>query len=161
NALVALVLGVSLLENGLAFAAQNPLGYLAGAQSAADYRKANLGWYAVAIERVNALPAGSRVTFLWEARSLECAAPDRCAPDAIIDRWWLLRRTVGTASAAIARWKAQGMTHALIYDLGANFVRDDPTNAFIEADWAELEALRGQMRLIENVGGVYSLYELP
>ena len=81
NAALALVFILSAVEHGLAFAAHSPLAYLAGAQTAADYRAAKLGWYAVAMDKVNALPPASRVVFLWEPRSLECAAPDRCDPD--------------------------------------------------------------------------------
>lgn len=161
KAAVAFVFVLSVVEYGMSFAAPSPLAYLAGAQSAADYRAANLGWYAVALERVNALPAGSRVVFLWEPRSLECAAPDRCDPDVIIDRWWHLRRTGKTPAAAIADWKAQGATHVLIYDGGVRFLREHRDQRFVESDWAELDNLREQMQRVEKIGDDYSLYALP
>ncbi len=161
NAALALVFILSAVEHGLAFAAHSPLAYLAGAQTAADYRAAKLGWYAVAMDKVNALPPASRVVFLWEPRSLECAAPDRCDPDVIIDRWWHLRRRGQTPAAGLAEWKAQGVTHILIYDAGVKFLRDHKDNRFVEDDWTALENLRGQMPLVEELGGVYSLYGLP
>ncbi len=161
RAVLVFVLVLSALEQGVAFAAHSPLAYLAGAQTAADYRAANLGWYAEATDRVNALPAGARVVFLWEPRSLECAAPERCEADVIIDRWWHLRRTGKTPTSALADWKAQGATHVLIYDAGVKFLREHRDNRFVESDWIELENLRAQMRLIEKIGGDYSLYALP
>jgi len=161
KAVLVFVLVLSALEQGIAFAAHSPLAYLAGAQRAADYRAANLGWYAVAMDRVNALPAGSRVVFLWEPRSLECAVPDRCEADVIIDRWWHLRRTGKTPTNALADWKAQGATHVLIYDGGVKFLREHRDNRFVESDWIELENLRARMRLAEKIGGDYSLYVLP
>lgn len=161
KAVLIFVLVLSALEQGIAFAAHSPLAYLAGARSAADYRAANLGWYAVAMERVNALPAGARVVFLWEPRSLECAASDRCDPDVIIDRWWHLRRKGMPPAAAIADWKAQGATHVLIYDAGVKFLRDHRDIRFAESDWTELENLREQMRRVEQIGSDYSLYTLP
>jgi len=161
KAVLVLILVLSALEQGIAFAAHSPLAYLAGAQRAADYRAANLGWYAVAMDRVTALPAGSRVVFLWEPRSLECAAPDRCEADVIIDRWWHLRRTGKTPTNALADWKAQGATHVLIYDGGVKFLRDHRDNRFVESDWIELENLRARMRLAEKIGSDYSLYTLP
>jgi hypothetical protein len=161
KAVLVFILVLSALEQGIAFAAHSPLAYLAGAQRAADYRAANLGWYAVMMERVNALPAGARVVFLWEPRSLECAAPDRCDPDVIIDRWWHLRRKGMPPAAAIADWKAQGATHVLIYDAGVKFLRDHRDIRFAESDWTELENLRGQMRRVEQIGSDYSLYILP
>ena len=115
----------------------------------------------MAIDRVNTLPAGSRVVFLWEPRSLECAALDRCEADVIIDRWWHLRRTGKTPASALADWKAQGATHVLIYDRGVKFLRDHGDSRFVESDWIELENLRVQMRLIEKMGDDYSLYALP
>jgi len=161
NVALALILGLSLIEIGADFVRHNPLPYLLGEQTAGDYRAVQMGWYTVAIERVNALPPGSRVVFLWEARSLECVDPNRCAPDVIIDRWWHLRRMVSSASAILSKWKAQGFTYVLLYDAGAKFVQADRRNAFTDADWVELEALRRQLRLVEDIGKVYSLYLLP
>jgi hypothetical protein len=160
NAVVAFVLALSAWETVAAFAAESPLAYLTGAQDATSYREANLGWYAAAIDRVNALPPGSHVEFLWETRSLECRAADRCAPDVVIDRWWYLRRTLKTADAILADWKAQGFTHILIYDTGATFVETQPGNPFEPADWTELQTLRARLGPAENLGGVYSLYTL-
>ncbi len=162
RAVVGLVLGLSALQHGLDFAAHNPLGYLTGAQTAAAYRTDNLGWYPLALDKVNALPAGARVLFLWEPRSLGCVLPDRCDPDLIIDRWWQARHTLITAEAALAHWQSAGFTHILIYDLGVRFVREQqPDDPFSNADWVELDRLREQLQLVENIGGVYSLYQLP
>jgi 4-amino-4-deoxy-L-arabinose transferase-like glycosyltransferase len=161
NAAVVFVLAVSALEFGTEFAAHGPLAYLAGAQSAEDYRAANLGWYSAAMERVNALPPASRVVFLWEPRSLECSAPGLCDPDVIIDRWWHLLRTGKTPADAIAEWRAQGATHVLIYDWGVRFLRENRDHRFAESDWAALENLRGRVRLVQTFGEDYSLYALP
>jgi len=161
NAAVALILALTALENLANSAVHSPLAYLFGAQSAADYRTANLGAYAAAIERVNALPAGSRIKFLWETRSFECVAAVHCEPDVVIDRWWHLRRSVGAADAILARWKAEGVTHVLIYDAGASFVRLQQDAAFVDSDWAELDVLRSRVRLAWDMREAYSLYELP
>ncbi len=156
-----LVMSLVVFELGADFARHNPLAYLLGQQSAADYRRDNLGWYAVAIEKVNALPADSRALFLWEARSLDCDPLTRCAPDVIIDRWWHLRRTIGSADAALARWQTQGLTHVLIYDTGVRFIQAQPDNGYVPADWTELDALRGRLQWVEQIGDTYSLYKLP
>lgn len=161
RAALGLVLILSLYEYSLNFVAYNPLPYLSGQQSAAEYRKNNLGWYAVAIEKVNALPADARVLFLWEVRSLECDTAIRCLPDVIIDRWWHLRRTVGPADSILAQWRAEGLTHVLVYDTGIRFLQTQPNNGYDPADWAELETLRAQLRVVEQLGDVYSLYALP
>lgn len=161
RAAVGLVLILSMYEYGQTFVVYNPLAFLSGQQSAAEYRKDSLGWYVVALEKVNALPADSRVLFLWEVRSLECEPRPRCLPDVIIDRWWHLRRTLGSAEAMLARWRAEGVTHILIYDTGVRFLQTRPDNGYDPVDWTELETLRTRLREIENLGDVYSLYALP
>jgi hypothetical protein len=161
NAAIVLVLALSALENAVYFAAHSPLGYLAGAQPASAYRADRLGWHQVALERVNALPAGSRILFLWEARSLGCEAHIRCLPDVVIDRWWYLQRQDLGAAGAVALWRAQGVTHVLLYDLGADFTRREGSDAYEPRDWAELEALPAQLSLVELIGGTYRLFALP
>jgi len=111
---------------------------------------------------VNALPADARVVFLWEPRSLECASLTRCAPDEIIDRWWHLRRTLGSAENVLSHWQGRGMTHVLIADWGAEFVRVWRSDSLeTPADWLELERLRARLTPLESFGGAYTLYALP
>ena len=161
NAAFALVLGLSATEVVAEFVSQNPLPYLAGTQSAADYVAAQLGWYQPAVERVNSLPAGSRIVFLWEARSLACTSLVQCIPDVVIDRWWHARRTLGSAEQILAQWRAEGATHVLIYDTGANFIQSSPNNAYDPADWTELNRLRALLRLVGTLGDTYRLYAVP
>ncbi len=161
NAAVALVLGLSAIELGVAVVAQNPLAYVVGTQSASDYAAAQLGWYVPALERVNNLPAGSRVVFLWEARSLACSPVIRCVPDVVIDRWWHARRTLGSAERIMDQWHAEGAGYVLIYDTGAQAIQASPDNAYDPADWIELDKLRGGLRRVASFGEAYTLYALP
>lgn len=161
NAVFVLVLGLSGTEVAIDFVSHDPLPYVAGVQTAADYTAAQLGWYQPALARVNALPAGSRVVFLWEARSLACASSIRCVPDVVIDRWWHARRTIGAAERIVDQWRVDGTTHVLIYDTGARFVQNMPNNAFDPSDWTELDRLRGQLRPVSTFGDAYSLYAIP
>ncbi len=161
GAAIALVLVLSATEVAIDFAAHDPLPYVAGVQTAADYTAAQLGWYEPALASLNALPAGSRVVFLWEARSFACASTIRCVPDVVIDRWWHARRTEGGAERIVAQWRAEGTTHVLIYDTGARFVEATPNNAFDPTDWAELDRLRGQLRPLATFGDAYTLYAMP
>jgi hypothetical protein len=156
-----LVLALHLLEFGAYFVAHNPVPYLLGQQTARDYAVANLGWYPVAMERINALPASARVKFVWEARALDCDPAGRCDPDVVIDRWWHARRALGDPPAILAAWKAQGFTHVLIYDTGADFARRDPNSLFASDDWLALGTLRQNLIRLEMFGGGYSLYEIP
>jgi hypothetical protein len=158
---IAFVIAVNVAEVGLHFASRSPLANLAGAQTADEYRLAHLGGYTLAIQRVNALPAGARVLFLWEPRALECVTIERCWPDTIIDRWWHTRRTAGSALAAVAGWRAEGFTHVLFAEAGLTFIQQNDDGLFTPADWDELRELRQQLRLVESIGPAYTLYEIP
>ena len=155
----AFVIAINVAEVTLHFASRSPLAYLAGAQTADEYRLAFLGGYTPAIQRVNGLPAGSRVLFLWEPRSLECVTIERCWPDTIIDRWWHARRTLGSAPEIAARWRAEGVTHVLFAETGIEFIRNNDDGLYTPADWDELQRLRESLTLVERLGPAYSLYE--
>jgi hypothetical protein len=161
NAAFALVLGLSAIEAAAGFVSQNPLPYLAGAQSATDYATSQLGWYVPALARVNRLPAGSRVIFLWEARSLACDSSIHCVPDVVIDRWWHARRTTGGAAQIVDQWRSEGATDVLVYDTGARLIESTPNNAYDPADWIELAKLRDGLRPLATFGDAYTLYALP
>jgi hypothetical protein len=161
NAVFALVLGLSAVELGIDFVSHSPLPYLAGVQTADDYTAAQLGWYQPALAGVNALPAGSRVLFLWEARSYACASKITCVPDVVIDRWWHGRRTLGTAAQILASWRAQSDNYVLIYNTGARFIQDSDSNGYDPSDWTELDRLRALLKPVAAYGETYSLYALP
>lgn len=161
TAAFVLVLGLSAFELGARFVAHNPLPYLVGLQTAADYETAALGWYGPALARVNQLPAGARVVFLWEPRTLGCAETVHCLPDVVVDRWWYARQQGADAQQAIAQWRAAGATHVLLYEVGARFIENEPGHPFEPADWAELDRLRAALRLVESLGDGYTLYALP
>jgi hypothetical protein len=158
---LVLALGLSALELANHFVSQQPLAYLAGHQLRPEFEFNRLGWYPVALARLNALPAGARIQFLWEARSLACAAHIHCVPDVVIDRWWHLRHSGATADDSLRQWQAAGVTHVLVYETGQAFARADAKSPFAPGDWTDLDALRGQLTLVETIGGAYSLYALP
>ncbi len=165
RALVAFVLGVGALALvtlglvGLGFAQRQPLGYLAGAQTASAYQGHWQGWYQAAIEAVVALPAGTQTEFLWEPRVLAC--PDRCRGDVIADRWYHLRRTVGGADQILAYWRASGVTHVLMYTGAAEYERTAPTSLLSAEDWEVLTQVRARLQPVQVFGGAYHLYALP
>jgi hypothetical protein len=158
---LVLALGLSALELANHFVSQQPLAYLAGHQPRAEFVFNRLGWYPVALARLNALPAGARVQFLWEARSLDCAAHIQCVPDVVIDRWWHLRQSGATADGLLQQWQAADVTHVLVYETGQAFARDEANSPFAPSDWTELDAFRARLTLVETIGGAYSLYALP
>ena len=158
---VVLVLALSANEVVSGFARQWPVAYLSGQQTPMEYRVSQLGGYPLAIEQVNALPAGARVVFLWEARSLSCRPAVTCVPDVVIDRWWHLRELGLRPDEVLARWRAEGVTHLLISEDGRQFVQRDPTTLLEADDWEALEAVEARLRVVNTVGEAYTLYALP
>lgn len=162
------VIGLVLVLNGFEWAqstlARNPVMIWLGRQTEADYLRSELGWYAVAMEAVDKLPDGSKVVFLWEPRSYYCTEPRViCEPDALLDRWWHLRRTAFDPSArAIAEaWWAARVTHVLLFETGRAFVESEKFDPLTAEDWAELEGLRRrELILVEDFGGAYQLYAM-
>jgi len=159
GALVALTL--VLTWGGLAWdtLVSDRLQFLSGAQSQEDYLRAHLGAHDAAMQAVNALPPGSRVVFLWEPRSFYCRV--ECWPDSLLDRWWHLRRTIGSPDEIARTWQRQGVTHVLLYRAGYLAIIQEHFDPITADDQTALEALLSQrMRLVQDVGDAYRMYAL-
>jgi 4-amino-4-deoxy-L-arabinose transferase-like glycosyltransferase len=158
--LIALVLMLTVIQTGMDILRHQNLGVLAGVLSEEDYLYHRLGWYYAAINKVSDLPEGSQVIFLFEPRSYHCP-PQRCFPDGILDIWYHARRQGGIAASLAQKWREEGFTHVLLYNLGAQILREANKDIFMEEDWVELERLTtDQLSLIENFGDSYMLFEL-
>ncbi|MEJ5226050.1 MAG: glycosyltransferase family 39 protein, partial [Anaerolineales bacterium] len=130
-----------------------------GLRSEDSYIERNLGAYARALDTMRALPEGSRVLMLWETRGFYCEP--RCDSDEIIDRWFHDWRTMGNVEMVLERWRASGYTHLLLRTEGMNFVRTEDKDApYTPSDWAALEQLMSRLRVVETLGGAYTLYDL-
>lgn len=157
-ALLALGLALSLWQDALALARLNPLSAVLGGRSNREYLAGWLGWYPAAMEDLGALPAGSKVLFLWDPRGLY--APLDSRPDVWIDRWYLDRRQYGEAGAIRRSWASQGFTHLLVNRAGAAFERLR-REELLPGDWAALESLLEGLPSIARYGEDYELYALP
>jgi hypothetical protein len=161
GALVTLVLALTLVSTVLSFVTDSPLGVVAGSESQASYNESRLGIYSWVMDRINLLPDGSRVVFLWEPRSYPCSSNIICEPDDITDRWWHLRRLGMTASEIAAQWRSEGVTHILYYEYGAQLIRDAEVDPYLDSDWTQLDRLiDADLEEVERWGDVYVLYRL-
>ncbi|MGB7538609.1 MAG: hypothetical protein WBM17_08735 [Anaerolineales bacterium] len=153
----ALVLAVQLAGFGQSWIASGGAGYLTGSLTRTEYLERNLGWYIRAMDSTQALPEGSRVLMLWEPRGFYCGRV--CSEDATLDRWYLAMRGGMTVEEVLARWRAEGWTHILLFDSGADFERDSRPE-YEPSDWEALDRMRALLRVVERFGDGYTLYSL-
>lgn len=161
RAVVVLVLALTLVGSGLDVLADNPLGVTLGLEGREDWLSRRLGWHHTAMEYVNQeLPADAVVLFLWEPRSYYCDV--RCWPDALLDRWLHATHVHGGDVKAIASaWRAEGVTHVLLYRGGYEVVVEAGFDPMTEADVAALERfIDEELDLVQEMGDVYELYAL-
>jgi hypothetical protein len=77
-----------------------------------------LATYPVTMGRLDDLPDGSQVRFLWEPRGYYCPPDLTCLPDVLFDQWGNPRRQGITADEIFAGWRAAGDDYVLLFNLG-------------------------------------------
>jgi len=157
---VSLTLGLLLFTQFTNFLELNPLPVTVGLESPAHFRQRRLGLHQVVMERVNELPADSSVVFLWEPRSYLCAVD--CRPDALLDRFLHHTHFLGHDAAELAdAWRAQGITHVLLYQHGLNHIVEAGFDPVTAEDLATLRRLQEEaLTPIADWDGAYVLYAL-
>jgi hypothetical protein len=162
RAVIVAVLALTLAGTLLSFVQERPLGVLLGFESREDFLMRRLGWYAVAVDYLNReLPPDAVVLFLWEPRSYACRV--ECRPDALLDRWLHTTHVYGSDAATIAdAWRAEGVTHVLLYRAGYEAIVAAGFDPVSEADRTALAVLLSEeMVAVHDLGGVYELYVFP
>ncbi len=161
--LIALVVGLNLMELTVLTARENPLAFLFAQQNESQYLAGNLGWYTPAMEAVEALPEQSHTLLLFEARPFYCGRD--CEPDEITDRW-LRERYLTLETPArpwqeiLAGWRQSGYTHLLVHQAGLAFIRDEKRLPYKDEDWLALAELLENLPIVQDFNGVYTLYRL-
>lgn len=115
------------------------LGVVLGEASMDSYRLQELGGYVIAMDQVNQLDDGAVIRFLWEPRSYDCREDIVCQPDALLDRWWYARHAGLGAEDVMEDWRAEGVTHVLLFRDGMAAARDAGYDPFLAEDWIQLE----------------------
>ena len=157
---VSLTLVLILFTQFTSFLALNPLPSVAGVESDDHYLRRRLGVYHEVIERINDLPADSRVLFLWEPRSYRCEVD--CRPDALLDRFLHHTHFLShDADQIAAKWRAGGMTHVLLFQDGLDHIVEAGFDPVMAKDLAILEQLQDDALVpVADWNGAYILYKL-
>ena len=158
NALVAVVLTLTVLDNGIFVLQRNPLSVALGVQSRERYIERTNPSYGALIQVMEKLPADANVYSLYEPRSY--ALPRATQPDLALYNFAHDLFLHGTPDKIIQEWKVQGYSHVLIYERGAGLVfSSDEGNTRVENT---LDEVRNKIRLVSQTPDeVYSIYEIP
>ena len=157
---VSLTLALILFTQFTSFLALNPLPVATGVESESHYLRRRLGLYQEVMERINELPAESRVVFLWEPRSYHCEV--ECRPDALLDRFLHHTHFLGHDAGEIAAdWRARGTTHVLLYRDGLDHIVEAGFDPVTAADLTVLQQLQEEaLTPVASWDGAYQLYAL-
>ncbi|MGB9668916.1 MAG: hypothetical protein ACPL0B_00890, partial [Anaerolineales bacterium] len=138
------------------------LNYLLGITPKEAYLENNLGWYAVAMAKIRDLKPAKPVLLLFEPRDYYCLP--YCDSDEILDEWYLRSFNDGTklvnVNNVIMDLENQGYGYVLVFKDGVDFVKKDD-NRYTSQQWNLLDAMLGKLKLVENFGQSYLLYQLP
>lgn len=135
---VLLCLALTLLTQSLQTLAADNLAELAGAQPRAAYEDQQLGPYAAAMRRLDALPPGARVLLLGEPRSYLTHA--HVQPDVFLDALDTLSRRCGDAAGITRCLRQQGVSYVLCYQQGLRLLQAGPRTRAAAAEYAALSA---------------------
>jgi 4-amino-4-deoxy-L-arabinose transferase-like glycosyltransferase len=129
-----------------------------GLKSQEAYLADALGWFEPAMKAVRELPDGKRALLIYEARSLYCAP--RCLPDEILDRWKRAHLELGDPAAILQSWRAEGITHLLVYRQGMRLLLEVGDPHHPASDLAALDQFLSTFPRPVSFGDVYELYSL-
>jgi hypothetical protein len=160
NALIALVIALTLFDNAVFLLQRNPLAVASGAQSRLAYIARVNPSYAALMELMNGLPGDAQVYSLFEPRSYSLPRPTQ--PDPINDNFFHDLDLYRSPTAILEHWKAAGYTHVLVYERGMEFLLEEDPNPTISAGRPMLEQTLQSLELVaQTPDNVYSIYRIP
>lgn len=160
NMVLAFVLLLGLLTQFVEWLTINPLPYVLGNESRADYLERRMGHLYAASEMINeSLPEDAVVQFLWEPRAYYCLKD--CRGDHILDKYAHMEFLYGEAAVIADKLREEGVTHVLIHEAGLSFLQEEETPWVVPEDEVNYQQFLGEeMRFVQGLGEGYTLYEL-
>ena len=160
NALIAIVLTLTIFDHGIFVLQRNPLAVAFGAQSREGYIARVNPAYAALMQVMDELPADAYVYSLFEPRSYDL--PRSIQPDAIVYNFAHDQYLYHTSAEIIRHWKAEGYTHILVYERGLNFMLENPPDQMT----SEVQSIFGEtietLKLVSQTPDkLYTIYQIP
>jgi hypothetical protein len=157
SALVLLLLSINALSAMARLSNRRTMEFTLGQMPSGQFLAENLGTTYLSQQDALRRFSARQVLMLWEPRDFYCQPT--CRPDALLDRWWSIRRRGMTAEEILREWKSQGVKGVLFYRSGAEFMREHDRR-YSSGDWEALYELLEGLPLVADYGDAYQLYEL-
>jgi hypothetical protein len=160
NAVIAIVIALTLFDNGMFVLQRNPLAVALGVQSRAGYIARVNPSYAALMNALNELPTNAYVYTIFEPRSY--GLPRRAQPDPINYNFAHDLYLYQTPIEVIQHWKRQGYTHIIVNERVLSLSANDPPNKFNATRRAALHETLGMLEFIaQTPDATYSIYRIP
>lgn len=160
NALIAIMIVLTLIDNTIFVLQRNPLAVALGAQSRERYIERINPSYAALMKLMEELPTDARVYSLFEPRSY--GLPRSTQPDPITYNFAHDAYLYETPAGILQTWKSEQYTHILVYERGLDFLIENASYKFTPATQSLLQETLDQLILIgQTSDGTYSLYAIP
>jgi hypothetical protein len=160
NAVITVVIALTVFDNAMFVLHRNPLAVAFGVQSRLAYIARVNPSYAALLQAMEELPTNARVYSLFEPRSY--ALPRPTQPDPINDNFFHDLYLYRAPDAILQHWKTEGYTHILVYERGMSFLLEEDPNPTISAGRPALEQTLQSLELVtQTPDRVYSIYRIP
>ena len=160
NALIAIILTLTIFDHAIFVLQRNPLAVAFGAQSRERYIERVNPSYAALMHIMDELPADAHVYSLFEPRSYDLPRPIQ--PDAIIYNFAHDHYLYHTSAEIIEGWKAKGYTHILVYERGLGFMLENrPDRMTSTVQEVFQETIQGLKLISQTDDKVYTIYQIP
>jgi hypothetical protein len=160
NSLIAIVIILTIFDNGMFVLQRNPLAVALGAQSRERYIERTNPPYAALIQLMDELPTNAKVYSLFEPRTY--GLPRSTYPDAILANFAHELYLYNSTDEIIQHWQEHGYTHILVYNDGLKFMLEN-NQEYMKPDLhnALAETLGKLQMLDRTTDGGYSIYKIP
>lgn len=160
NAFIAVVLALTVFDNAIFVVQRNPLAVAMGAQTRERYIERINPSYAALMALIDELPVDAKVYSLFEPRTYGLPRPTQ--PDAIIYNFADDVHRYQTSDGIIARWKAEGYTHVIVYERGLDFMIEFGATKFTPATQSIFQETVKKLNMVaQTPDQVYSIYQIP
>jgi hypothetical protein len=160
DALIALFIVLTLIDNTIFVVQRNPLAVAIGAQSREGYIERVNPSYAALMTLMDELPADAQVYSLFEPRSY--GLPRSTQGDPIVYNFAHDAYLYKTPAAILQHWKSERYSYILVYERGRDFLSDSASYKFTPVAQQLLQETLGKLTLAgQTPDKVYSIYKIP